>query len=134
MQSLESENGFQTDTNNKEGKEMKTQAISNQNFNGNLKYVNKYITSVSGANAEKYLSNLVGKRQVQDAIRKLEREDFDLVVSRNPEDPKWFEIAPDSNIQPKSVVYVYETLMKSSFSEAVSTAIKQYKALITKTK
>ena len=113
---------------------MKTQAVSNQNFNGNLKYVNKYITSVSGANAEKYLSNMVGKRQVQDAIRKLEREDFDLVVSRNPEDPKWLEIAPDSNIQPKSVVYVYETLMKSSFSEAVSTAIKQYKALITKTK
>lgn len=113
---------------------MKTQAISNQSFNGNLKYVNKYLANTSGTYAEQIITGLVGKRQIQDAARKLERENFDLVVSRNPEDPKWFEITPDSNIQPKSVVYVYETLMKSSFSEAVSTAIKQYKAIIAKTK
>lgn len=107
---------------------MKTQAITNQSFSGKIVFVNRHFVNRPFDKISEYLPKQLGK-EMETAIQKVKDKDFDVFVYRNRNEAEWFEVRADKDYRAKTgqkPVFVHENVIKSTFSDAVTSAIEAY--------
>jgi len=101
---------------------------SNQNFNGQVKFVNRHFVTRPFDKISEYLPEKLGK-SLETVNNKIKDADFDVFVMRDRENVKWFQILADkeypSTLKQKPV-FVDETVLKSVFGHAVDSAIEAF--------
>lgn len=114
---------------------MKTQQISNQNFNGRLIFVRNAKNSYKYTDRIEQFFPKDAKPVLDEANKKLEKEPFDIFISKNKQKQDFYELYADKshanivNGKGAKPTLIHKSVVIGLFDSAVENAIDNFKKI-----